>query len=40
VRVTAGETRRCKFHVGLVGGNPGEVARFEVDTFRNGSIKR
>ena len=36
VRVTTGETRRCKFHVGLAGANPGEVARFEVDTFRNG----
>ena len=36
VRVTGGETRRCKFHVGLSGANPGEVVQVEVDTFRNG----
>lgn len=36
VRVTAGDTRRCKFHIGLAGANPGEVVRVEVDTFRNG----
>jgi aminopeptidase N len=32
----AGQDRRCKFHVGLKGANPGEVVRFEIDTFRSG----
>ncbi len=36
VRVTAGETRTCKFHIGLAGANPGEIVRVAVDTFRNG----
>jgi aminopeptidase N len=36
VRVTAGDTRRCKFHIGLSGANPGETVQVAVDTFRNG----
>jgi len=37
VRQTNPSQRTCKFHVALVGANPGEVVNVEVDTFRNGS---
>lgn len=36
VTQTKGMARRCKFHVGLKGANPGELALVEVDTFKNG----
>jgi aminopeptidase N len=36
VRQTNPSQRTCKFHVALVGANPGEVVEVAVDTFRDG----
>ena len=37
VRQTNPSKRTCKFHVSLIGANPGERVNVEVDTFRNGA---
>jgi aminopeptidase N len=37
VRLTAGRSRRCKFHVALRGASPGELQLVSVDTLRDGT---
>jgi aminopeptidase N len=37
VHQTMALEKRCKFHVAIVGANPGEVVEVAVDTFRDGT---